>query len=197
VTATDAARPGGLTWLVLAYRLPATPGLKTVIRRRFTGMGAVYPAKAVAAMPASPAAERGLRRLRSMISEAGGSAQLLRAEVIDGERDLIATFNTAREQEYRQIITGCDEFMAGIEAMMAAGEFRYPDLGQRDAELKRLVMANDVIRTRDTLGAAEGASAFASLARCRTALDSFAKRVYQTDASRSPGAERPSGARPR
>ena len=181
VTAPEAVPPGGLTWLVLVYRLPAAPGLKSVIRRRLTGMGAVYPAKAVAAVPTSPAAERALRRLRSMIREAGGSAQVLRAEVMEGEGDLIATFNTAREQEYRRIITGCDKFVAEIEALTAASEFRYPDLGHKDAELKRLVMANDLIRVRDTLGAVQATIALASLARCRTVLDNFARRVYQTD----------------
>jgi len=91
------AAPGPATWLVLAYRLPANSGLKAVIRRKATALGAVYPASAVAALPASPAAERAFRRLRNMIGAGGGSAQLLRVEPVEGEPDLIAIFNAARE----------------------------------------------------------------------------------------------------
>lgn len=77
-------RPACVSWLILAYRLPARPGLKATIRRRLAATGAVYLANAVAAAPVSPAAERAFRRLRSMIGEAGGSAQVLRAAAMDG-----------------------------------------------------------------------------------------------------------------
>jgi hypothetical protein len=180
-----AARPGRLAWLVLAYRLPASHGLKITVRRRLTAMGAVFPVNAVAAMPASPAAERALRRLRSMIGEAGGSAQVLRATVIEGAADLSAAFNAAREREYTAVIAGCGEVMAGIEAMTAAGRFRYPDLGDKDAELRRLSMRIETIRARDVLGAANAEDALSALATCRTALDTFAASVYRADTADS------------
>jgi hypothetical protein len=187
VTAPATTHAGRGAWLVLAYRLPAGHGQKTAIRRRLTAIGAVFPANAVAALPASPAAERAFRRLRSMIGEAGGSAQVLRAEVIEGAADLVAAFNVAREQEYAEIIAGCDRVIAGIEALAAAGQFRYPDLGDKDAELKRLSMRTETIRARDTLGAANAESALATLARCRAALDDFAARVYRTEEISWPG----------
>jgi hypothetical protein len=175
------APPGPVTWLVLAYRLPVTSGLKAVIRRKVTALGAVYPVNAVAVLPASPAAERAFRRLRNTIGEGGGSAQVLRAEAVDGEPDLVAAYNTAREQEYGEIIAGCAKVIAGIEAMTAASHFRYHDLGKMDAELKRLSVRTGTIRARDALGAANTGAALSSLARCRAMLDEFARRVYQTD----------------
>jgi hypothetical protein len=183
VTASAAPRPGRITWLILAYRLPANHGLKVTIRRRLTAIGAVFPANAVAALPASPATERALRRHRKMIGEAGGSAQVLRAEVIEGAPDLVAVFNAAREQEYAEIIAECGEVIAEIEAFSTACRFRYGDLGEKDAELKRLSMRNDKIRARDAFGAANAETAVSSLARCRVVLDGFAARVYQEDAA--------------
>jgi hypothetical protein len=176
-----ATRPGGVAWLVLAYQLPAKRGLKVTIRRRLTAIGAVFPANAVAAVPASPAAERALRRLRSLIGDSGGSAQVLRAEAIEGARDLVAAFNAAREREYADIIAACGEVMAGIEALTAAGRFCYPDLGDKDAELRRLSMRTETVRARDVLGAANAADALSALAACRAAVDGFAARVYRTD----------------
>jgi len=91
----------------------------------------VYPVNAVAVLPASPTAERAFRRLRNMIGEGGGSAQVLCAEAIEGEPDLITAFDVAREQEYHEIIARCADVVAGIEAMTAGGHFCYEDLGKR------------------------------------------------------------------
>ena len=178
---TATAQHSLTSWLVLVYRLPARSGMKTAIRRRLTAIGAVYPANAVAAMPSSPAAERVFRQLRSMIDQAGGSAEVMRAEAIEGGPDLIAIFNAAREREYKEIIVACGDMIAAIKAMKAAGHFRYPDLGEKDAELKRLSIRIETIRRRDTLGAAGAESARSALATCRTVLDDFAGNVYRTD----------------
>jgi len=172
-----------VTWLILVYRLPAHSGLKAVIRRKATALGAVYPANAVAALPASRAAERAFRRLRNMIGEGGGSAEVLRAEAIGGEPDLIATFNAIREREYGEIIARCSEIIAQTGVLTAAGHFRYHDMAEMDAELKRLSVCTATIRARDTLGATNAGAALSSLARCRAAVDDFAARVYQTDSA--------------
>ena len=179
MTAPAAPEAGRAAWLILSYRPPAGHGQKATIRRRLTAMGAVFPVHAVAAVPTSPAAERALRRIRRMIGEAGGSAQLLRAEVVEGAADLAAAFNQAREREYAEIITGCGQALARIEALAAAGQFRYPDLGDLDAELKRLSLRNDAVRVRDVFGAANAGSAHSALVRCRAAVDDFAARVYR------------------
>ena len=100
MTAPATTHAGRGAWLVLAYRLPTSHGLKTAIRRRLTTAGAVFPANAVAALPASPTAERTFRRVRRLIGEAGGSAQVLRAEVIEGAADLVAAFNAAATDPY-------------------------------------------------------------------------------------------------
>lgn len=96
-----------------------------MIRRKATALGAVYPANAVAALPASRAAERAFRRLRNMIGVGGGSAEVLRAKAVGGEPDLIAIFNAVREREYGEIIARCGEIIAQIEILTAAGHFGY------------------------------------------------------------------------
>lgn len=173
----------GSQWLVMAYRLPANHGLKIAIRRRLTGIGAVFPANAVAAVPASPAAERALRRMRSQINEAGGSAQVLRAEAIEGARDLATAFNAVREREYAEIIAGCGEIVAAIQVLTTAGRFSYQDLGDKDAELKRLSERAETIRARDAHGAANAECALDALSSTQAALDDFAAGVYRTDSA--------------
>jgi hypothetical protein len=172
-------RPTRVSWLILAYRLPARPGLTGTIRRRLAATGAVYLANAVAAAPASPAAERAFRRLRSLIGEAGGSAQVLRAAAIEGGANLVGAFNAAREQEYAEIVTGCRDLAAAIEDITAACRFRDCDLREMDAALTRLSGRHDAIRARDTLGAANAEAALFALASCRALLDDLARRVDQ------------------
>jgi hypothetical protein len=185
-----ATRPGRVTWLLLAYRLPANSGLKSTVRRRLTAMGAVYPANAIAVLPESPAAERAFRRLRSMIGEAGGSAQILRARAIEGAPELVAIFNTSREQEYAEIIAECGNIIAVIDALTAAGRFCHADLEDIDATLKGLSTRHETIQAQDWFGAANARSAISSLARCHAVLDAFTKRVYKADAGSSSGTDR-------
>jgi hypothetical protein len=168
-----------VSWLILAYRLPARRGLTATIRRRLAATGAVYLANAVAAVPASPAAERAFRRLRSMIAEAGGSAQVLRAAAIEGGANLVEAFNAAREQEYAEIITGCGDLVAAIEDLTAGRRVGDCDLREKDAALTRLSRRHDTIRARDTLGAANAGAALSSLAKCREALDDLTRRADQ------------------
>jgi hypothetical protein len=62
----------------------ASAALRAAVRRRLKTAGAVYLANSVAALPASPAAERLLRRVRAQITRVGGSAQLLLAQAVAG-----------------------------------------------------------------------------------------------------------------
>jgi DNA-binding transcriptional regulator PaaX len=126
------------SWLVLAYRVPGEAArLRMSVWRRLKSAGPVYLVNSVAALPATPSAERLLRRLRSDISRAGGSAQLLRAGPLAGGADLVRLYNAARDDEYAQIIAGCDELL-GTTGSWAAGRPGPADLAAGDRELARL-----------------------------------------------------------
>ena len=93
---------------MLVYRLPpGKPGaLAVAVRRRLVRAGAAYLAKAVAALPESAAAQRVLRRLRSEIGEAGGSAEVPRAEAVGGESDMVAAYNAGGIRNTRRSSRG-------------------------------------------------------------------------------------------
>jgi hypothetical protein len=162
------------SWLVLAYRGPGeTARLRASVWRRLKAAGAVYLASSVAALPAAPSAERLLRRLRSDISRAGGSAQLLRDGPLAGGADLVRLYNAARDDEYARIIAGCDELLGTIGSW-AAGRPSRADLAAGDRELARLARWADKARARDTFGARQAESATAAVAKCSEALDGLA-----------------------
>ena len=60
----------------------------------------------------------------------------------------------------------------------------------------RLPAASRTIEAHDALGADNAAAALTALARCRAALDEFARRVYETD-NVSPAGAANGGARDR
>ena len=171
-------------WLVLVYRVPGEPSrLRAAVRRRVKAAGAVYLANSVVALPASPAAERSLRSLRREVGEMGGSAQLLRAEAVAGERDVMSMFNTVRNDEYMDVIARCGDLLAKIESETAAGHFTYGELGESSGDLAKLALRLENVRAEDAFGASQAESASSALAKCREALDRLAERVFRAGES--------------
>jgi hypothetical protein len=166
-------------WLVLIYRIPSEPTrLRAGVWRRLKGLGAIYLQNSVAATPASPAAERALRSLRNEIGEMGGAAQLLAARALAGEADVVATFNAARDEEYTEVLSRCEDFLAEIERESAAEKFTYAELEENDEDLVKLRGWLAKVVARDALGAVKRADAEQALARCEAALAAFAEQVY-------------------
>lgn len=174
----------GTTWLILVYRIPSEPSRhRAAVWRRLRGAGAIYLQNSVAALPASPGAERLLRGLRNeIVEEMAGSAQLLSAGAIVGEPDIVAAFNAARDDEYEEIVDRCQGFLAEIEQETAAEHFTYGELEENDEDLAKLRRWFDKVRARDSLGASGRRQASECLDACATALHGFAHRVYQADA---------------
>jgi len=175
---------GGVTWVVLVYRLPPkAAALKAAVHRRLRAAGAVYVSRACAVAPSTPWAERAMRRARTMITQAGGSATLLRGQALGGALDLTAAFNAARDREYGDIIVTCADAVADLTAATAAGDFRYERLWERDTGLEQLSLRYRALCGQDLLGAGQAAAAGAALDSYRAALDVYAKGVYATDSA--------------
>jgi DNA-binding transcriptional regulator PaaX len=170
------------TWLLLAYRIPREPTrLRATVWRRIKALGAVYLQNSVAALPDAPPNERALRSLRREILELGGSAQLMRCQLLAGAKDVAAMYNAARDEEYTEIIDKCRDFLTEIETETAAAHFTYAELEENDEDLTKLRSWLDKVSARDTLRAARRGDAEDALRDCATALEEFANRVYHAE----------------
>src|SRR6266446_8803772 len=86
VTEKTADKAEGTGWLVLIYRVPPEPTrLRSTVWRRIKSLGAIYLQNSAAALPASAATERALRKLRREIIEMSGTAVLLSCSVLRSE----------------------------------------------------------------------------------------------------------------
>src|SRR4030088_3322064 len=129
---TEGPAPGegaGQGWLLLIYRVPPEPTrLRSTVWRRIKSLGAIYLQNSAAALPASPSAERALRRLRREILDMSGTAVLMSCDVLAGEQEVHASFQAARNDEYEEIVDRCEDFLAQVQKEYVAKHFTYAEL---------------------------------------------------------------------
>ncbi len=169
-------------WLVLIYRVPSEPSrLRSAVWRRLKSLGAIYLQNSAAALPASPSAERALRKLRSQILEMGGTAALLSCQVLAGEAEVRAAFQAARDDEYEEIVDRCEDFLAQVRKEYVANHFTYAELEENEVDLVKLRNWFARVRQRDAFGASGRPAAEKGLEACQQSLDDYAARVYAAE----------------
>jgi hypothetical protein len=175
----DNSEKAGVAWLLLVYRIPSEPTkLRAGVWRKLKGLGAIYLQNAVAGLPATPASERALRALRSDIGEMGGTAYLFECRVLAGVQQLLQVFNTARDDEYDEIVDRCEDFLRQVAKEYDEAHFTYAELEENDVDLLKLKGWLERVRNRDVFDAAGLKAAVAAVERCETALEEYADRVY-------------------
>lgn len=167
---------------MLVYRVPSEPTrLRATVWRRLRTLGAVYLQNSVTALPAGPASERALRKLRHDIIGMGGTAVLIQGEALAGEAEILTAFQAARNDEYEEIVDRCRDFLAQVEKEHVAVHFTFAELEENEVDLVKLDNWFAKVRERDAFGASGRAEAEAALAECAAALEGYAARVYEEE----------------
>jgi hypothetical protein len=178
--AADGAGPG---WLLLIYRVPPEPTrLRSTVWRRIKSLGAIYLQNSVAALPASPANERSLRKLRREIVDMSGTAILLTANALAGESEVRGAFVTARNEEYAEIIDKCEDFLRQVQKEYDENHFTYAELEENEEDLVKLKNWFAKIVDRDVFHADRRPATERALETCETSLEAYAARVYAEEA---------------
>jgi hypothetical protein len=178
--ATDGAGPG---WLLLIYRVPPEPTrLRSTVWRRIKSLGAIYLQNSVAALPASPANERSLRKLRREIVDMSGTAILLAAGALAGEAEVRGAFVTARNEEYAEIIDKCEDFLRQVQKEYDENHFTYAELEENEEDLVKLKNWFAKIVDRDVFLADRRPATERALETCEQSLEAYAARVYAEEA---------------
>jgi hypothetical protein len=194
VTTTDQDKTGGPAagpsgegagsgWLLLIYRVPPEPTrLRSTVWRRIKSLGAIYLQNSVAALPASPANERSLRKLRREIVDMSGTAVLLSAGVLVGESEVRTSFQTARNDEYEEIVDKCQDFLGQVQKEYDENHFTYAELEENEVDLVKLKNWFAKIIDRDVFGASGRPACEQYLDKCEQSLEAYAARVYAEEA---------------
>jgi DNA-binding transcriptional regulator PaaX len=180
---TDQNVADGAGWLLLIYRVPPEPTrLRSTVWRRIKSLGAIYLQNSVAALPASTANERALRKLRREITDMSGSAMLLSCSVLAGEAEVRASFQAARNDEYEEIVDKCEDFLRQVQKEYDENHFTYAELEENEVDLVKLKNWLQRIRDRDVFGASGRPAADQAVATCEDKLEAYAARVYAEEA---------------
>ena len=178
--AVDSGGPG---WLLLIYRVPPEPTrLRSTVWRRIKSLGAIYLQNSVAALPASPANERSLRKLRREIVDMSGTAILLAAGALAGEAEVRGAFVTARNEEYAEIIDKCEDFLRQVQKEYDENHFTYAELEENEEDLVKLKNWFAKIVDRDAFRADRRPATERALETCEQSLEAYAARVYAEEA---------------
>jgi hypothetical protein len=178
-----ASAESGQGWLLLIYRVPPEPTrLRSTVWRRIKSLGAIYLQNSVAALPASVANERALRKLRREILDMPGTAVLLSAEVLAGEAEVRSAFQAARDDEYGEIVDKCQDFLAQVSKEYDANHFTYAELEENEVDLVKLRNWLAKVVERDAFGTAGRAAAERAIETCEQSLEAYAARVFAEEA---------------
>jgi Protein ChrB, N-terminal len=176
---TDAGSEEAGGWLLLIYRVPPEPTrLRSTVWRRIKSLGAIYLQNSVAALPASPAAERSLRKLRRDILDMSGTAMLLSCAVLAGETEVRNAFQAARDDEYEEIVDKCEDFLRQVQKEYDENHFTYAELEENEVDLVKLRNWFAKVTERDVFGADRRAATEQALEACEQSLEAYAARVY-------------------
>jgi hypothetical protein len=170
-------------WLLLIYRVPPEPTrLRSTVWRRIKSLGAIYLQNSVAALPASPATERSLRKLRREILDMQGTAILLSSAVLAGEQEVRGAFQAARNDEYEEIVDRCQDFLRQVQKEYTENHFTYAELEENEVDLVKLRNWLAKVVERDAFGADGREGAEKALAECDQSLEAYAARVFAEEA---------------
>jgi hypothetical protein len=167
-------------WFVIVYKLPSEPTrYRASVWRKLRAAGAVYLQSGVAALPADPGAERVMRGVAQEVRESDGTAHLVRGPSVGDDTALVAAYNAARDEEYREVLDRCRDFHAELEREGTVGKFTFAELEENEDDLAKLEAWFAKIRGRDRFGAPLASEAEQAISGCQEALEAFATSVYE------------------
>src|SRR6202022_2270090 len=126
---------------------------RSTVWRRIKSLGAIYLQNSAAALPASAATERALRKLRREIMDMSGTAVLLSCSVLAGESDADKAFQAATNDEYEKIVARCQDCLQQVKKEYAETHFTYAELEENEVDLVKLRNWFAKVRERDAFDA--------------------------------------------
>ena len=167
-------------WFILVYKLPSEPTrYRASVWRKLRASGAVYLQSGVAVLPADPGAERVMRGVAQEVRESEGTAHLVRGALVGDAAALVATFNAARDEEYREVLDRCHTLHAELEKERKAGKLTFAELEENEEDLAKLEAWFGKVRARDRFGAPLVGDAERAIGACQQDLEDFARSVYK------------------
>ena len=171
-------------WLLLLAQLPSSPSSAWVaLWRRLRGIGATGMVGSVWVLPYSAPHVEFFEQLAEKIHRQGGDGFVLTFSPAAPEvnEEIKRRFRADRSREYDEFAERCDAFLDEIDKETRAGKFTFAELEEREQDLEKLPQWLAKIRARDFFSDERSPQAEEMLQRCRSALNTFSRRIYAAE----------------
>src|SRR5262249_11543287 len=173
-------RQNNRDWLLLVHQLPPKPtNLRVRIWRKLQRLGAVAIKNSVYVLPYGEKTNEDFQWLKQEIETTGGEASVFRAGAIEGatQREIIAAFTAARNQEYSQLAGQFDSLNRTIRQDKNRRAISAARIKAREAELGKLHKELERITAIDFFAAKNKTVATAAYERCQRAIHDVSSPV--------------------
>jgi hypothetical protein len=101
---------------------------------------------------------------------------------VDGEteRDFIARFGAARNEEYTELLEQCEDFLKELEKETARRNFSFAEIEENETDLEKLKNWRRMIVARDFFGAGLAQKGLDALGKCEAEFEAFCAKVYES-----------------
>ncbi len=175
-----------MRWIFFSYSLPAEPSKARVyVWRQLRKLGAVN-YQSIWALPHAKERIEVLKKLTEDIEKWNGKA-LLAAGVLlikSQEEDLKAAFMESRNEEYREVIGKCEDFLKEIELEIGRQNFIFAEVEENEVELEKLKQWLKKVGKRDYIKPPLHKTALQKVKQCEKSFEDFARRVYEAQGSK-------------
>jgi vacuolar-type H+-ATPase subunit I/STV1 len=180
--------------LVISVSTAGAPGtLRVQVWRKLRSLGALYLQQSVCLLPARDDVVRQVRRLADRVHQQGGTARVLRMRFADlsEQRSVVEEFNSARDDEYAEILERIPALRQELAQERARGRATYAEVEESEADLERFRSWLAKIAARDYFDTPGGEAARAAVDEAAANLEAFEQAALRAEAPGAASARTP------
>jgi hypothetical protein len=175
-----------MRWLFFSYTLPTRPSRARVyIWRQLKKLGAVNH-QSVWVLPHASERVNEVKKLIQDIEKWKGEGLLIEGKILykDQEERIIRAFVESRDEEYREIISKCEDYAKEIEFEIGRQNFIFAEVEENEEELEKLKQWLRKVEKRDIVEAPLHKEATERIKGCEDLFQDFALKVYEHSQSK-------------
>jgi hypothetical protein len=171
-------------WLIIIYRVPSTPSTSRVtIWKKIKELGAFLLQQSVYLLPDLTETRDASNALKEQIQHVGGECKIMEIASLgeEQEKEVIAGFNSNREEEYIEVLKACKELLQEIAEESQTEDFHYADLDENEKHLQRVRELLDTVIKRDYFQSDLRARAIEMVNQCEKKFAVFSDEVFSRE----------------
>lgn len=169
-------------WIVVNYNLPTEPSrLRVSAWRNLKKLGAVNIQQSMWVLPYSKDNYSALQAISQEMESNSGEVLLMQSEFFElkHEEKVISLFNSARDEEYKELIDKCEDYFKELEKEIAIEKFTFAEVEKEGEELNKLMSWYAKLETRDVFHSSQRDPAKDKLEQVKKAFENYSDMVYK------------------